>query len=132
MKQKHVKLFEQFMDGGTESGTPASGQYATCISSDGGWSAVGILFPEQEKYVQELQDLYGDEILIVRIPANEDGAFIALDGEGGGFKLFKDGDRYQSNLGYVFPILQGKMFIASAAGHTVDFDIVDPSKLKNL
>jgi hypothetical protein len=64
---KHVSLFESFGDetpnvpqGHSKYGESGSGQYATCISSDGGWSAVGLLSADQEKYVQELQEMYPD------------------------------------------------------------------------
>ena len=136
---KHVSLFESF-DGETPNvpqGHPnhmesEAGQYATCISSEGGWSAVGILSADQEMYVKELQDMYPEEITVEKIPADEEGSFIVLDGEENRFVLFKEGDVYRSNDGFVFPIISDKMFVALANGHTVDFDIVDPSKLKDL
>ena len=132
----HIKLFEQFMEDAPEFGGMATkpsdgGEYVTCIYSDGGWNATGILTPDQEKYVQDLQ-MKDSGVTVEYLPADKPGAFLFLSGEGGGYQICNDGDMYDSKDGFVSPILSYKLYVMSANGHTVDFDIIDPKDIFNL
>ena len=125
---RNIRLFEQF-----KASSPMGYTYPNviCISSEGGWSAVGVVFPEQEKYIHSLEKMPG---ISIETLADKDGGFVVLDGQGMNpiWKVVGEGDVYTSNEGYVFPIMQGKFFVALAAGHTVDFDIVKPELLSRL
>lgn len=127
-RQKHINLFESFKSGGSAFRSRGS-NYVTCITSEGGWSAVGMLSPSQEKYVNQL-DPRG--VTIEEFRCDSDSDFVVQDGESGNFMLVRDGDVYRSNYGSVFPILNGKMFVCMAAGHTTDCDIIDPSELSRM
>jgi hypothetical protein len=133
----HIKLFEQFMGDTPESAGMATkpsdgGEYVTCIGSDGGWNAAGILTPDQEKYVKALQMKYPDEVTVEYLPADKPGAFLFLSGLGGGFQICNDGDMYDSKDGFVFPILSYKLYVIYAGGHTVGADIIDPKDIFDL
>jgi len=133
----HIKLFEQFMGDTPESSGMATkpsdgGQYVTCIGSDGGWNAAGILLPDDEKYVQDLQMKYPDEVTVEYLPVDSTGSFLFLSGLGGGFQICNDGDMYDSNDGYVYPILSNKLYVMYADGHTVGADIIDPKDIFDL
>lgn len=134
---RNIKLFENF-DGDMGSGKGSSPKYSPmdviCIASDGGWNAVGMIYPGDEKYIDDLiaQD---PSLMIETFRSDREGDFIALDGQGMDpmWKLVTQGDTYTSNDGFVFPIIgNGKFFVGLAAGHTVDFDIVTADKLKDL
>jgi len=133
---RNIKLFENF-NGGMESGRGSSSSYSPmdviCISSDGGWSAVGKVYPGDEKYIDAL--IAADSgIKIETLTANNDGDFIVLDGQGMEpmWKVVTQGDTYTSNDGFVFPIISGKFFAIKANGHTVDFETVRADELGNL
>jgi hypothetical protein len=132
----HIKLFEQFMgdtpkSAGMSTKPSDGGEYVTCIGSDGGWNAAGILTPDQEKYVQDLQ-MKDSGVTVEYLPVDKPGAFLFLSGEGGGYQICNDGDMYDSKDGFVSPILSYKLYVMSASGHTVDFDIIDPKDIFNL
>ena len=133
----HIKLFEQFMGDTPESAGMAAkpsdgGEYVTCIGSDGGWNAAGILLPDDEKYVQDLQMKYPDEVTVEYFPVDSTGSFLFLSGLGGGFQICHDGDMYDSKDGYVYPILSNKLYVMSANGHTVDVDIIEAKDIFDL
>jgi hypothetical protein len=131
---RNVKLFEDFNNSYGGGKKDYSYGNVICISSDGGWSAAGMLYPGEETHIQALESDPG--ISIKTFPVDEDGQFVVLDGEAMDedtvWKVVKEGDVYTSNHGYVFPVMQGKFFVALSAGHTVDFDIVKPQDLINL
>ena len=133
----HIKLFEQFMGDTPESAGMATkpsdgGEYVTCITSDGGWNAAGVLTPDQEKYVQDLQMKYPDEVTVEYIPVDGTGSFLFISGVGGGYQVCNDGDVYDSQDGYVSPIISYKLYVMYADGHTVGFDIIDPKDIFDL
>ena len=133
---RNIKLFENF-DGGMESGIGSSSSYSPmdviCISSEGGWNAVGKVYPGDEKHIDALIAAEPN-LMIETFRADNEGDFIVLDGQGEEpmWKVVTQGDTYTSNDGFVFPIIGGKFFVALASGHSVDFDIVTPDQLKNL
>ena len=133
---RNIKLFENFKRG-MESGRGSSSSYSPmdviCISSEGGWNAVGKVYPGDEKYIDALIAAEPN-LMIETFRANRDGDFIVLDGQGMEpmWKVVTQGDTYTSNDGFVFPIIGGKFFVALASGHAVDFDIVTADQLKNL
>lgn len=133
----HIKLFEQFMGDSPESAGMATkpsdgGEYVTCIASDGGWNAAGVLTPDQEKYVQDLQMKYPDEVTVEYLPVNGSGSFLFISGVGGGYQVCNDGDMYDSQDGFVSPIISYKLYVMYADGHTVGFDIIDPKDIFDL
>jgi hypothetical protein len=134
-KMKQIKLFEEFMDSPKYSGMATNpsdgGEYVTCIYSDGGWNAAGILTPDQEKYVQDLQRK-DPGVTVEYISVNGSGSFLFLSGLGGGFQICNDGDMYDSKDGFVCPILSYKLYVMSSGGHTVNFQIIDPKDIFNL
>jgi hypothetical protein len=137
LNMAHIKLFEQFMGDTPESAGMATkpsdgGEYVTCIGSDGGWNAAGVLTPDQEKYVQDLQMKYPDEVTVEYLPVEGTGSFLFLSGLGGGYQICNDGDMYDSNDGFVSPIISYKLYVMSANGHTVDFNIIDPKDIFDL
>lgn len=134
---ENIELFESFMGDNMESSGVATkpsdgGEYVTCIYSDGGWNAAGILTPDQEKYVQDLQMKYPEEVTVEYIPVNGSGSFLFLSGLGGGYQICNDGDRYNSNDGFVSPIISYKLYVMSSEGHGVGFDIIDPKDIFKL
>lgn len=133
---KNIKLFEQFTEdarefGGMTTKPSDGGEYVTCIYSDGGWNAAGILTPDQEKYVQDLQ-MKDSGVTVEYLSVDEPGSFLFLSGLGGGYQICNDGDMYDSKDGFVSPIISYKLYVMSSEGHTVGFDIIDPKDIFDL
>ena len=131
MRTKHISLFESFgSERYEESKFRSKGSnYVTCITSEGGWSAVGMLSSSQEKYVNQLDPRTID---VVEFQSDSDGDIVVQDGETGEFRLIRNGERYITNYGHPFPILFNQMFVVRSAGHTTMCDVIDPSELSNL
>ena len=119
---KHVRLFENFGKGGM-----APIMYATCIASDD-WTAVGMLSSADEKMIADHERSYPGELSIEKFPIESDGEFIILTGSGQ-LKHCKDGDTYDSENGYVFPILNNGQLFVGHTGTEAEFMIMSLSDL---